>query len=950
MTIPERQRNGPEAATSLAAAHRPTAARALSRRAAPTRPGGGPPRSSTLLVLVVALLLPWTIGATSAPPDVRAVFTGPTGGQVRLGVDLRGDSVQTLGSVSVTVGGVPQPTRVEPLLSNRSVLGLVVDASADARPVLQSGLSGIANFLLTTSTSGSALVSDTTPLAVAAPRGPEPADTLRALTTVSTGGDRQTSAALDRALWQLSIAESSAPRVLLLYTSAPDAGGESVADLVAQLNAVGAVLVVVATATTGPPPLDYWSAVSAGTGGVAVGAPPAEVIAAFDRLPAELRNRWLITVPTPEHLPATAVVRADTAGGQFTVPVAVGPAEPASELSVTRTPLALTLGLGLLVLMATAATALVRYRVGRGTCWTPGSATEHSVMRTPLVLNSALGMLVLLATALVSYSGGRGAGRMPELTPDLDAIRTPLAMTLALGVSVLLATAATALLLYPAGRAAVRTSSRVVRAPGPARTTVPRDRPPGTRPGDSAPAKEPGSSTQPPRPRPKPRTADRRPAAAPRRSTPGAGTRAGNFPARQDGLVARTPLLTAVRGALHRGKPVVLQGRSGSGKTTVIIEFAHRYAADYDITWWVPAEDPELIPDRMAELAEVMGLVDRTVPAEVATARLFEALRGRDRWLIVFDDAESPRELIRYLPTGPGHVVITSPDPGWHGIATPLTVPSITPAEAVGLLRARRPDLSADAAASTATVLDGLPLALDPASALLPEIPMSVATFLRCLDAHWAPVGGEDGTAAAAAAWTVALDRLAADDPGALALLTLAAWLGPEPMPLSLLADNPDALPAPLARHLREPGALAERVATLRRRRLARVGPDSVQLHRLAAGLLLARSAGERTDGEGWASGAVRLLRAGMPEAGPQDPAVWPTWRRLLPLVMAATDPARPLEPVAAEVGWLLSGAAGYLRARGQPRVAQALDDDAHAVYLEHRGHEHSDTRAAADR
>ena len=75
-----------------------------------------------------------------------------------------------------------------------------------------------------------------------------------------------------------------------------------------------------------------------------------------------------------------------------------------------------------------------------------------------------------------------------------------------------------------------------------------------------------------------------------------------------------------------------------------------------------------------------------------------------------------------------------------------------------------------------------------------------------------------------------------------------------------------------------------------------------------------------------------------------------PDRRPLLPLVLAATDPARPLDPVAADVGWLLSQAAGYLRARGQPRVAQARDEDAHALYLRHFGEGHPDTRAAADR
>jgi len=45
--------------------------------------------------------------------------------------------------------------------------------------------------------------------------------------------------------------------------------------------------------------------------------------------------------------------------------------------------------------------------------------------------------------------------------------------------------------------------------------------------------------------------------------------------------------------------------------------------------------------------------------------------------------------------------------------------------------------------------------------------------------------------------------------------------------------------------------------------------------------------------------------------------------------VLAATDPARRLDDVTAEVGWLLSRAGGYLQARGRSHAAQALLDDA---------------------
>ena len=51
-----------------------------------------------------------------------------------------------------------------------------------------------------------------------------------------------------------------------------------------------------------------------------------------------------------------------------------------------------------------------------------------------------------------------------------------------------------------------------------------------------------------------------------------------------------------------------------------------------------------------------------------------------------------------------------------------------------------------------------------------------------------------------AASWAVAFDRLALDDPTALDLLTVVAWCGPEPAPLSLLTEHPDALPSARSR------------------------------------------------------------------------------------------------------------------------------------------------------
>jgi hypothetical protein len=109
-----------------------------------------------------------------------------------------------------------------------------------------------------------------------------------------------------------------------------------------------------------------------------------------------------------------------------------------------------------------------------------------------------------------------------------------------------------------------------------------------------------------------------------------------------------------------------------------------------------------------------------------------------------------------------------------------------------------------------------------------------------------------------AASWAVAFDRLVADDPATLQLLSLVAWLAPDPVPLTLITQHPQQLPEPLANAVCDPLAVADRTAALRRRSMARITPDSVQLHRVPAALLRGRTAGEIRDAGGWAATAVQ--------------------------------------------------------------------------------------------
>src|SRR3954452_1101421 len=112
------------------------------------------------------------------------------------------------------------------------------------------------------------------------------------------------------------------------------------------------------------------------------------------------------------------------------------------------------------------------------------------------------------------------------------------------------------------------------------------------------------------------------PAPADRPGFAGALPAVWKVPPRNPRFTGRGGMLAELRRRLHAGEGTLvvqaLYGLGGVGKTQLAIECAHRYAADYDLVWWIDAEQPVLIADQLAALAARLDLpagstVDDTV-------------------------------------------------------------------------------------------------------------------------------------------------------------------------------------------------------------------------------------------------------------------------------------------------------------------------------------------------
>ncbi|WP_328953228.1 FxSxx-COOH system tetratricopeptide repeat protein [Kitasatospora purpeofusca] len=419
-----------------------------------------------------------------------------------------------------------------------------------------------------------------------------------------------------------------------------------------------------------------------------------------------------------------------------------------------------------------------------------------------------------------------------------------------------------------------------------------------------------------------------------------------NVEPRNPEFTGRDTVLADLRRRLGTGSTggvQALRGVGGVGKTQIAIEYACRFASHYDLVWWIAAEDPALIGEQVAALAVELELAEPGTDTATAVAVLKAHLRGRNRWLLVFDNADDRAGVAKWLPGGPGHVLITSRAGGWERIATTVPVDVMERDESVALLRTRRPELSPEDADLLARALADLPLALAQAGGFLAETATRVGDYLTLLDTHATAVLTEGSTGdyrkPLAGAIDLSATRLARLDPLGLAVVRLCAFLAPESVPVHWLlafgrstaarapqAPGPHAPGGPLAALAladTDPVALHRGVGSAVRLGLATSTHDGVRLHRLVQAVIRDQLGADAADVRRHARTVLVQAAPGDPE----DPATWATWARVVPHLLAV-DPGGADSP---ELRDLACDAAWYLTERGDSEASARLAADLHS-------------------
>jgi hypothetical protein len=377
----------------------------------------------------------------------------------------------------------------------------------------------------------------------------------------------------------------------------------------------------------------------------------------------------------------------------------------------------------------------------------------------------------------------------------------------------------------------------------------------------------------------------------------------GNVPPRNLYFTGRESLLQELHERLRRTDvaavlPQAIHGMGGVGKSQLAIEYVYRHQSNFDIIWWIPAEQPQQVLSALTELAQRLDLPVGP-EANTAVPAVKEALRRGApyaNWLLVFDNAEDLSTVQNSVPTGgSGKVLVTSRNADWSLTADTLEVDVFSRDESIRLLRRRDPDVSNEDAHRLADALGDLPLAIEQAAAWRAVTGMGAGEYLSLLAENGAEL--LDATASpglqpsVAAGFKVSLDRLEATNAAAMRLLEVCAYFAPEPISRDLFANaaligsTEDA--DEFDQTLRDPIRLGKAIRDVQRLALARVNhrSNTIELHRLVQAVVTEQvDESRRQDVQ---HRGHRLLAAANPR-NPEDTSHWARYQSLISHVLAS--------------------------------------------------------------
>lgn len=436
------------------------------------------------------------------------------------------------------------------------------------------------------------------------------------------------------------------------------------------------------------------------------------------------------------------------------------------------------------------------------------------------------------------------------------------------------------------------------------------------------------------------------------------------FTGREDLLERLREILTSRRNV---GAFIALSGLGGIGKTQLSVEYAYRYADDYEAVLWVRADTLQLLHSDFLALADLLDLPEKQeIDQERVVNAVMNWLRTHKHWLLILDNVDDLEQVMAFLPRrGEGQTLLTMRAYATGSTIKGIEIDTLGLEEGASLILRRAkllgeeesfeqvPETIRKDAEQIADLLGGLPLALDQVGAYIEENQCSLADYLALYQKRAIDLLKRRGRVyplsyphAVATTWSMSFVRIEQLHPGAADLLRLCAFLHPNSIPEAMLLAGKVDL-GPLLRPLiADPLAWNEAIGVLRRYALVRRTAETraLSIHRLVQVVL--KEAMDPEVYRQWAERAIQVVNAAFP--GPEEgPAAWPICQQYLAHALICAQLIQQENILTQEAASLLYLTGCYLHNRGLQDEAEPLERQALAIREQVLGPEHPETASS---
>jgi hypothetical protein len=325
----------------------------------------------------------------------------------------------------------------------------------------------------------------------------------------------------------------------------------------------------------------------------------------------------------------------------------------------------------------------------------------------------------------------------------------------------------------------------------------------------------------------------------------------------------------------------------GSGITQTAVEYAHRHSNEYLYTLWASADSREELVSSYVTVAGLLKLPEADCQDQMLALEAVKRwLRSSQSWLLILDNADDLALARKFIPSGKnGRLLLTTRAGALGVVGRRVDIEEMETEEGALFVLRRTKSIAEDAklevaeATDLATAkeisrqLDGLPLALDQASAYIEETRCGLSGYLRLYREHAPELlrrrGGlsSDHPNPVATTWALSFENIEKANPAAAELLRFCAFLSADDIPEEVFIEGAPGLGLVSGAGASDPLAWNDALSEILKYCLLRRDPNTstLEIHRLVQAVL--KQAMDKAIQRLWAERAVRAIYRAFPKA-----------------------------------------------------------------------------------